>query len=972
MKTEFDTLYSEIQQLSEKSARFRRVALHIHSPQSYDFGHGNCDKALNERSRYLVENGENEFLKHFVGKFDIIAITDHMRVGYACKLVRAAESISEICVLPGMEINLRLAPPLHEIRLHVLVIFPETKTEVEIERIFPPGIPQDNQRSGEEEIILGNANGFRDLSDFIHNIHKHGGFCIAAHVDSDKGIRTLFRQTGKNTLELFNEDGKLSSTQQRDLSNKFKDFLSQTKFHGIEVSKPEDRKHYSWENITDDTVHHVPLFLTFDAHDIESIINCQRFTYVKMTELSWRGLTEAIKFPQTRIRFSDDRVPPPHLLGLEIVSPNNNGFFRQLKVGFAENLNCIIGPRGSGKSAIIDAMRYLFGYNRTLKELENEDLVNAIKNRQKVTLKESRIRVIYRLADNKVHVLEATFDQKSDYVTKVYSLDGKLIPVPDVERSNEYPLRLFGWSEIETLGRDPQRQLDLLDKLIDGLDELSDEKQEIYSLLEQNTQEISGIMTLLDQIVRRNDGEIRKFKEYQQEFDDLNTDEVNTLFQELDRKRGHLDFIKKINSSFRKVKNDLENISLNEVVDLDQEASESEELMEWWSNEKQALAFLEALKGIEDGISTTTEILSIFLDKLSLHNFQIEKDISEIEVRIREKVSADTSKQILAELRSQAKTRLDAVSALKNEYNEELGKLQKELAKRNSLLLRLLGIRRKISRLRYAKKQDIEGRLNEFQTPEMRISLEFLRNGDKSSFESFLQDSSSLSQAHRQFKAKKWPELISRRFTPIQLSQIILRERPSRLIHSCPIDGKEYEIDAENAEKIIAAFYPYGFDDLAEIKTVDQQKVGTLLKIQELDYDDREQILRNNQPIESSSPGQRSSAMLPLIALAESVPLVIDQPEDNLDNRLVGKVLVEILAKLKERRQIIIATHNPNIVVLGDAEQVIVLDAIDDKQGQVEYQASIDDSAIVSDVMDLMEGGKQAFETRNTRYQSLS
>ncbi len=72
--------------------------------------------------------------------------------------------------------------------------------------------------------------------------------------------------------------------------------------------------------------------------------------------------------------------------------------------------------------------------------------------------------------------------------------------------------------------------------------------------------------------------------------------------------------------------------------------------------------------------------------------------------------------------------------------------------------------------------------------------------------------------------------------------------------------------------------------------------------------------------------GQRSSAMLPLIALVEDAPLIVDQPEDNLDNRLVGRMLVDILANLKEKRQIIVATHNPNIVVSGDAEQVIVLD----------------------------------------------
>ena len=108
--------------------------------------------------------------------------------------------------------------------------------------------------------------------------------------------------------------------------------------------------------------------------------------------------------------------------------------------------------------------------------------------------------------------------------------------------------------------------------------------------------------------------------------------------------------------------------------------------------------------------------------------------------------------------------------------------------------------------------------------------------------------------------------------------------------------------------------------------------------------------------------------MLPLIALSETVPLIIDQPEDNLDNRMVGTTLTKILADLKERRQIIVATHNPNIVVGGDAEQVIVLDAPEAHRTTVGPSGSIDDPKIIDAVIAIMEGGKDAFLARERRY----
>lgn len=159
-------------------------------------------------------------------------------------------------------------------------------------------------------------------------------------------------------------------------------------------------------------------------------------------------------------------------------------------------------------------------------------------------------------------------------------------------------------------------------------------------------------------------------------------------------------------------------------------------------------------------------------------------------------------------------------------------------------------------------------------------------------------------------------------------------------------------------------------DEAADVDVLvnNGNRLTKLLELQEIEWDDEEAILLNGVPVNEKSPGQRSSAMLPLIALAENTPLIIDQPEDNLDKRLVGTVLSGVFAELKEHRQIIVCTHDPNILVGGDAEQIIVLEAESDKKGKVLQHGSIDNNDIIQTVVDLLEGGDEAFARREKRY----
>lgn len=113
------------------------------------------------------------------------------------------------------------------------------------------------------------------------------------------------------------------------------------------------------------------------------------------------------------------------------------------------------------------------------------------------------------------------------------------------------------------------------------------------------------------------------------------------------------------------------------------------------------------------------------------------------------------------------------------------------------------------------------------------------------------------------------------------------------------------------------------------------------------------------------SRGQKCTALLPMLLVRRQVPLIIDQPEDNLDNRFIYETIVETIRRVKTRRQLIFVTHNANIPVLAEAELVIVMGS-DGKKGIVQQQGNIE--ACKGAIVDLLEGGREAFEKRRERY----
>ncbi len=127
------------------------------------------------------------------------------------------------------------------------------------------------------------------------------------------------------------------------------------------------------------------------------------------------------------------------------------------------------------------------------------------------------------------------------------------------------------------------------------------------------------------------------------------------------------------------------------------------------------------------------------------------------------------------------------------------------------------------------------------------------------------------------------------------------------------------------------------------------------------------------QPLDDLSTGQKATAVLLLLLLESGAPLIVDQPEDDLDNRFITQGVVPRMREEKQRRQFIFSTHNANIPVLGDAELILGLSAageagIGRARIAPEHAGSIDSRMVRELVEEILEGGREAFETRRRKY----
>jgi energy-coupling factor transporter ATP-binding protein EcfA2 len=974
---QYSALLSRLEPLLAKTARFVPAVFHLHSIDSHDWGdRSKADKAANGREHFDGDAGPNAYLDRLVAAgIKIACVTDHMRCGYACRLARAAQDRSDIAVFPGMELNVKIGTSSE--RVHLLAVFPPEKTPSQIDRIFAGqrGMPSDEDRSGQEELAVN------QLSDLSKRVSSEDGWLIVAHIDErTRGHRAIFRASRRDTARMFlwDQNDRMSADEDRRISEEYKSLLLDSGVKAVEVMKPEDDAHYVCYVGSAGRRLRMPCVIRCDAHCVEDFGEIEKHTFVKVSESTFRKVGEALQFFETRVRFKKSlaEAPIPRLLGLRIRGPADESLFRDVTVGFNENLNCLIGPRSSGKSTIIEAIRFLFGRSFSsampVKDLHGPDFQGLSNALQASNLKDSLLEAVWQKSETEKVYLSASFEEDS-FTTQVFDASGNRLEYDRETFIEDFPIRICSWSEIEHLGRSSANQRELIDRMLEDLPGYQRCLHERLTELKRNREQISTKVDELESYLKENGGLMRRYVQFKGQFDRLNRPEVETLFKHVDESRSLLNILAKAKQSFEALREAPKSMSLfdTKVVFTEITGEDSpEQEVDLWTTQIAPMLRLSELTGVMVAAGKSAEAaIDERIAAISQRIAQEQKTLTIRENEVRGRVSMRPEERVQTGQRETAKKRLEDAGKIRSNYQRARKELETLLATRKRLLDDALRIQHQISGARSHSRDSLLARLNTL-SPDLAVTIEFDAGADRREAVLFLE--SNLDRGNfGQYRKGRLAQRCFSMINPIRLSRAIFNGTLADFLEA----GRQFAdpecLDEVEAQNLINAFRPLQKDEQADVNTMIPDKLELLLELQEQRWDDRIRIKRGGKPIDELSPGGRSSVILPLLALAEKIPLVIDQPEDNLDNRMVGNTLTGVFSMLKEVRQLIVATHNPNIVVGGDAEQVIVMDPVSLSEAKVSEQGCIDDENITKKVLAILEGGAEAFLARNRRYGNL-
>lgn len=634
--------------------------------------------------------------------------------------------------------------------------------------------------------------------------------------------------------------------------------------------------------------------------------------YIKVGDLGFDAVKFALTDHEFRVAGEAPTVEHSHINAIRF----EGGLLDGKRVTFSPHLNCLIGIQGSGKSSILESLRYAldvpFGDKAQDQEYKNSLLPFVLKSGGKI---------VVEATDR--HGTRFEIRRILGHAHEVY-VDGMLRPGVYVRETIIAKPLYFGQKDLAAAGKGFGH--DLVEKLMG--DGLKDVRQKI--------EERRGLLELAIDALKSVHSDVEEKETLEEKLQD-----VEFRLEHFD-KHGVKEKLDKQIAFSRDLSfcENVDEIATGWHESLDEAVTETEEMLpalEEQESDYNAEFFERYGKKIEALSKSVRDARAIVVsaEEVNSELRGLREELSGVKDGLKEEFAA-VERELVQALEEQGVTSIepDAYITLtdrKSELVAEIADLKKKTAKARTRHDEVLTALASLNDAWHEEYKLISTALETINESQGSLKVEGVFKGDKTAYKSHIDGL---------FKGSG-----------------LRREAYESLVKEYSDFGEVFK-DLEDASKH-AKGKASTFKDLF----IDRLKELLIFQIPN-SYD----VTYHGRHLSLHSLGQRASAMmLFLLSQKGNDLLLIDQPEDDLDSQTVYEEVVKILRKIKPNRQFIFATHNANFPVLGDAETITTCSATDDKITVA--VGNIDDKACQGNVINIMEGGPEAFERRKTIYQ---
>lgn len=930
----------------DKGAHFYNCDFQVHSPRDRQW-QGNRPTSAEEKKEYA-----REFVATCRSKgIGAVAITDHHDMGFVSLIRDAAKSEKDaagntlpehlrLVLIPGMELTLGIP-------CQALLIF---DADLPID-LFPlafnamaitPALDTEDRTA--ETRRLEEITSFRQLSDLLdRHEYLRGRYIILPNV-SEGGTSTLLRSGHAGHYKDMPcvggyVDGEINQ-------------------HGDGNRGIVNGKNAEYGNKK------IAVFQTSDARSRDFSSLGRPSTWIKWATPTAEAIRQACLAQESRIIHTQPFIPPIQITSIQV---SNSKFLGPVVIELNPQYNAIIGGRGTGKSTILEYLRWGLSDEPPSDYSDEENFDYRSKRRSLIekTLVSLGGTVQISFLLNQVPHTVRRNSATGEILLKI--ADGNYMPCKESDIRSLLPIQSYSQKQLSQVGikleelnrfvkQGIKSDLDTLNKTLSTtITEIRSSfsrvlhKREIVKRLTDNQTELRS----LEEQVRKLRTNLRGLDEVDQA-----TISLQSSYEEAD------DFVNRLTSALKQAQSELLALTIPKPDLALLPATSFPQLPDRQLVANVATSIAKILQSSQEHLTA----LQCEFSRLDDPN-----DPATFAAATWQNAKDDYQKKYeIAKTKSSAQqTTLDQLTVLENRLKavrSEISTLTGELENIGQPETQYSELRKNWEQLHRERAQKLESQCQLLTTlSDGLIKATLVKCADFDNASSKLKTIISGTNI-RTAKVESAFEHIVSSSDPINEWSALLAELEQLALVST--DGGQASpipptpvlnkigFSQSDTQKISSKLTIDSWLDLSLVVLDDQPKFE--YRAREADY----------IPFADASAGQQATALLWALLSQQGPPLVIDQPEDDLDNQVISKV-VEHIWKAKPKRQLIFSSHNANLVVNGDAELVICCDyriAGDQSTGFVKTQGAIDVTDVRDEITKVMEGGKEAFKLRKDKY----